>query len=385
MEFFKSVISILYRICIYLKFLLLLSIFAFFYYNICMYLREFKQPPVSIIENGKAHFGTYNDVSPKIDIRGMRAPYAGIPVPSFLSNLRIKSRLNYVFLLDKYIGIVSFFDFKAFGLSEVILWNKDTNKKNAYHATMPTRRRFVPINSDRGLCTCYKRSRRIKISWGKNNKRYTVDFKLKGDSVRPTIVGELSSQTPDNIHKNTMFVSPSPASSRCSATWISPMNIKGKITINQQHQDNSKGLAMMMLNRTYYKTHSHSEMAYGLGYIQDKKILFNIKTSNLDAADSDNYNENILYVDGKPTALPPVYITHPFGINNKWIIQDTESMIDLSFEPLSTDNRTLNIIALRTQYSTLYGNFEGVLLTESGEKITLKNFSGIIYTSLLRI
>ena len=57
------------------------------------------------------------------------SPYAGIPLPTFLSRLRIKSRLNYIFSLDKIFGRVDFFDFKVFGLAEVILWEKETSKK----------------------------------------------------------------------------------------------------------------------------------------------------------------------------------------------------------------------------------------------------------------
>ena len=92
-----------------------------------------------------------------------------------------------------------------------------------------------------------------------------------------------------------------------------------------------------------------------------------------------------LVVDGKETALPPVYITHPFGFDKNWIIQDTESMVDLTFTPLSVNSRTLNLIALRTSYHTMYGTFEGVLLDSNGEKIILKNFPGLLYKGMLRL
>ena len=83
-----------------------------------MYSREFSEPPKQIIQKGKAEFGTYEGVSAKIDIKGMRAPYAGIPLPHFISSLRIKSRLNYAFSLDKFIGLAAFIDFKFIGLGE---------------------------------------------------------------------------------------------------------------------------------------------------------------------------------------------------------------------------------------------------------------------------
>ena len=60
-------------------------------------------------------------------------------------------------------------------------------------------------------------------------------------------------------------------------------------------------------------------------------------------------------------------------------------MVDLTFTPVSVNTRKLNVIAMRTTYSTIYGTFEGVLLTKDGEKVPLKGFPGIIYRDLLRL
>lgn len=350
-----------------------------------MYNREFSAPPEHIVHNGKAEFGTYSEVSPKIDIRGMRAPYAGIPLPSFISNLRIKSRLNYGFSLEKFIGIAQFIDFKIIGLGEISLWNKETGKKYVYHTIMAPRRRFVPVTTTRGICACYRKSRFIKISWGRKHQHHALSFKVKGDSARPDAEGYVYSPMIDDMHRDSLFVSPSPASSRCSATWISTMKVQGQISINKEKVDESSGLAAMILSRAYYKMHSSQNFSYGIGTVKGKNIVFAISTSNLDAADSDSYNSNALVVDGVETALPPVYMTHPFGISKQWIIQDTENMIDLTFTPVSLNSRTLNLIAIRASYNTMYGTFDGVLVTKDGEKITLKGFPGLLQKGMLRL
>ena len=350
-----------------------------------MYSRQFSEPPEHLVQNGKAHFGSFNGVSPKTDIRGMRAPYAGVPVPSTISNLRIKSRLDFVFSLNDYIGLSQFYDFKVIGLGEIIFWNKSTGKKYVYHTIMPSRRRFVPVLTTRGICACYRKSRYIKISWGRQHKHHALAFKVKGDSARPNAEGYMYSPMQDDMHTDALFVCPSPASSRCSATWFSSMNVSGHVAVNDKKTEDSNGLGMMILNRAYYKFHSKASCVYGIGNVKNKKIVFYLKTSNMDAADSDSYNCNVLVVDGKQTALPSVYMTHPFGIDKNWIIQDTESMVDLTFTPLSVNSRTLNLIALRTNYHTMYGTFEGVLLTTDGEKIILKNFPGMLYKGMLRL
>lgn len=356
-----------------------------------MYSRNLSNPPERIVSNGKAEFGSYNGVSPHIDIRGMKAPYAGIPVPSFLSSLRIKSRLNYAFSIENFIGLASFIDFKAIGLGEITLWNKETGKKFIYHTIMTPRRRFVPITTTRGICACYRKSRFLKISWGRKHSHHALTFKVKGDDVRPHAEGYVFSPIQDDMHCDLMFVNPSPTSSRCSATWISTMKVQGQISITSSknnsldYSDDSCGLGIMVLNRAYYKMHSKQIFTYGIGTVNEKNIIFNLSNSNLDAADSDSYNSNVLVVDGDSTTLPPVYITHPFGISKQWIIQDTENMVDLTFTPVSVNSRTLNIIALRTTYDTIFGHFEGVLLTKNGEKITLKKLPGLLQRGMLRL
>ena len=350
-----------------------------------MYSRSFDEPPRKLVEGGKAHFGTYTDVSPRFDIKGMRAPYAGIPLPSVISNIRIKSRLNYYFTIDKYTGLVEFFDFKFLGLAEVCFWNKETGKKYVYHSIMPTRRRFIPKNTERGICASYRKSRYIKISWEKQRLSKAMRFHLKHNSAWPDSEGWFHSLREDNMKQDLSFVNPAPAASRCNALWFSSMKINGHLAVKGEEADNSSGFAAMVMNRFYTKTLSRASRICGMGNSGGKDIVFYIEETSYDAADPDKYNANILICNGVNTALPSVIATHPFGLNKKWIIQDTESMVDLTFTPASLYRRALNLIALRSSYSHIYGTFEGVLLDKDGNKITLKDFPGMITRSYMRM
>lgn len=354
-----------------------------------MYKRLFSEPPKNIVEHGKAHFGTFSPVSSQIDIRGMRAPYAGVPVPSFISNFRIKSRASFAFNLGEYLGFTEFIDFKIFGLAEVTFWNKETGKRNSYHSIMPARRRFVPKKTTKGFCGCYQRRRKIRIFWEDSHDFFKCEFNLKGDNVRPSAKGKMISLRNDSLHTDLMFVNPAPTSSRVSANWLSSMKIKGSLhtfTANRiQEHKIEEGVALFSINRAYFKFHTDTTFCTGLGQVKGKNILFSISSANIDAADNDKYNSNALIIDGNSTALPPVVITHPFGMNNDWIIQDTEGMIDLTFTPMSIQSRILSVILMRTDATNIYGKFEGVLLTEDGERIVLKNFPGYINKNRVRV
>lgn len=358
-----------------------------------MYSRDFTEPPRRIIEDGKARFGTYTTVSPRIDIRGMRAPYAGIPLPSVISDIRIKSRLNYYFSIEKYIGHVEFYDFKICGLAEICFWNKETGKKNMYHTIMPLRRRFVPKTTDKGICGCYRKSRYIKVIWENEHNKTSMRFHTKGNSGWAASEGWFHNQREDSMHTDTQFVNPAPTTSRCNVSWFSTMKINGHLETKDTEPDNSAGLAAMLVNRIYAKTKTIGVRLCGLGTINSgsgenktqKDIIFYLEYAATDCADPDKYNNNILVVNGQRTALPSVVMTHPFGTKNKWIIQDTESMIDLTFTPASLYRRILNLILLRCDSTHIYGTFEGVLLDKDGNKINLKNFPGVLTRSSLRI
>lgn len=296
-----------------------------------------------------------------------------------------------MFSVGDYIGMAEFFDDKMFGLADVIFWNKTTGKRNSYHTLMTTRRRFVPVKTDNAVCVSFNRARYVRMLWSRKHDRISLSFSLASGGGRPAVKGTFSAHFSDPLHAELVAVTPAPTTRRCSASWLTAMPVRGALSILAGRKtpavpmQETDGLAFMVLNRTYYKYHVKSEMMCGLGEYDGRKLLFRFVMTSMDPPESDFNNENVLVLDGKITPMPAVCITHPFGINNKWIIQDTDSMIDLTFTPVSVSHRTLNIFIMRTDYNNIYGTFDGVLLTGTGEKLTLKGFPGIVKKNLLRI
>lgn len=354
-----------------------------------MYCRPLVKAPEKIVQNGKINFGSFFGVPATVDIRGVKAPFAGIPTSTFFSNFRIKSRVSFVFSVENYIGLAEFFDDKAFGLAEVIFWNKENGQKLAYHSFMGPRRRFVPVNTYSASCNTFGKKRYIKIGWSRKNEKISLTFTVRGDKFRPAVKAKYIAHLEKDVQE-VLFVTPAPTSQRCSATWLIPLKLEGGLNTGK-HRHNIKeipqnnGLGLFMLNRTYLKPRSSSEFMYGLANIGGKDVVFSVSNTSQDSLDEDTYNDDLLSVNGKLTALPPVKITHPFGIDKKWVAQDTEGMVDLSFNPVSVSNRTLDIILMRNVYTTIYGTYDGVLVSNDGEKIVLKNCPGIVKKSHIRL
>ena len=356
-----------------------------------MYSRKVSEAPESIIAEGKVRFGTFSSAPQKLDIKGLKAPFGGIPIPTFLTNFRIKSRLAYMFSIGDYIGMIEFFDDKMFGIAEVIFWYRSTGKKFVYHTFMPPRFRFVPIRLDKAVCSNHKKSRYIRISWNRKRDSISVSFSVKGDTVRPAANGVFVSHFSDPLHAELVVVSPAPTTRRCSASWLTAMRMEGSLTVLAGKKtpavpmNETEGLAFMAMNRTYYRYHSKSKLMCGLGDYEGRKLLFRFVMTNMDAEEANDCNENLVVFDGKATPLPEVTITHPFGSAKTWVVQDTESMVDLTFTPVSINKRVLSILIMQADSSTIFGTFDGVLLTGTGEKLILKNFPGIVKKNRLRI
>ena len=357
-----------------------------------MYKREICAGPERIIQNKKPVFGTWNTLPDKLDISGVRAPYLAIPMPAIFTRLRIRARLIYTFSFGDYLGSIDLFDNKILNMAEITLWNKNTNQKYVYRRFLGIRSRLIPKKLTKAVCVSTARSRYIRIGWNHDQDRLSVKLKVKGDSLRPNVelsfLGRFSSEASEEV----VCVKPAPTMRRCSATWYAFTPIGGRLNLTLKTGDllesfrgDTEGFGFLFENRAYYKFITSGANITATGIVDGKKIGFRFSMTSLDAVDTDSYNDDILFVDGKTTAMPPVNITHPFGLAQKWIIQDLESMIDLTFTPKNLLTRSLNLIAVKTDYCTIFGTIDGILLDSAGNKIVLKDFPGIVKRSKLRL
>ncbi|MBQ9908168.1 MAG: DUF2804 family protein [Treponema sp.] len=356
-----------------------------------MYNRKIQEAPEKIVRNGKIEFGTFDGLLPKLDIRGVRAPFAGTPLPAVITNFRIQSSLVFMFNIGSYIGTIDFFDHKIFGFADVVFWNKESRRKLAYRSFMGPRRRFIPHSMKSGFCASFNKKRYIRISWDHQRDRLSVIFNLKGDNSRPSTQGAFLAQYSNPLMKEIMNVVPAPSKRRCSATYVTNPQIHGSLNLDktklstEESQEDFDGSALLSVNRTYYNFLTTSEFVMATGISNGKKFSFQIFTTQENAVDSDNINSNVLFADGECTPLPPVTITHPFGLSKKWVIQDFENMVDLTFTPASDIRRDISFLVTKSHLRTIFGTFEGVIKTKNGEDIVLHNFEGIAKNQLLRL
>lgn len=374
---------------------ILVALGKIFRYNsgrkVALYSRPVTEPPERIIQHGVCMFGTFAGFPQRLDIRNMHAPFGGIPFPYVLTNIRIRSSLLFTFSIGSYIGTVEFFDQKIFGYAEVLFWNKETGRKYAYRSFMGPRRRFIPHSLVAGYCATFRKKRYIRVSWDHNRDRLSLIFNMQGDSARPAAnAAFLAHFRGPNTCEMTAVV-PSPTRSRCNATYTCAAAIHGALSLEKNKHgeavpmEKTDGDALLNINRSYYNFISACEICLATGTVGGRHVSFKIVMQAEESVDSDTINENLLFVDGHGTPLPPVVITHSFGLAENWVIQDTENMVDLTFTPCSDHFRDNSFFVARTQVHTILGKFEGVLKTKDNEPVVLHNFEGIVRKQMLRL
>lgn len=356
-----------------------------------MYSRQINPPPPSLIKNGKPVFGTFSGHVSKLDIRGLHGPFGGVPLPSIVTNFRIKSSISFVFSFGPFIISIIFFDAKLFGFAEINIWNEETGRKYIYKAIMGPRRRFIPHNMEQGFCASFNRHRYVRISWDRRRDRISLIFNLKGDSARPSVQAAFTGHYSDPSTVETTHCVPLKTWRRCSASCQSSVKFYGSLTFEKtsksmaQTYSEKEGQGLFVVTRSYLGYITYSQTIYASGIYKEHNISFVLENFCSDFQECEVADRNALFVDGKFTPLPPVKMTQPFGISKKWIIQDTENMVDLTFEPVSNNFREMSAFITKIRFNIIYGKFEGVFKTKDGEDIRIAGFGGIARDQMLRI
>lgn len=356
-----------------------------------MYTRKIEPCPEGFVKAGKPVFGTFSGIPERLDIRGVRNPYSSFHfLPPLVTNLRIKSRLSYFFSIGNYVGCIEFFDAKVFSFEELTFWEKSTKRRFVYRAIMGPRKRFIPHSLRSGFVKNNSARRYSRISWDKEHRKFSFIFRMAGSKTVPASNAAFISRMESEDVISLSACNPSPTSRRCTARFMQVMPIHGALSTREADgqeklMDDSEGLCFFDMARYYMKFHSAGEYLTGLGEVDGQNVSFRLDVSSQEAVDSYSYNANVLFVGGRATPLPPVRITHNHGLMKTWNIQDTEGMVDLLFTPASDNYKLISTLILKTEYHTIYGSFEGMLLTAGGRKITFKSLDGIAKKYRIRL
>jgi len=350
-----------------------------------LYTREITPAPERPVVSGVPDFGSFSGPFGKFDIRGMKRPFGNLPFPEFITNVRIMGVMRFLFCDSRNIGEIEFFDAGYFSFMETTLWNRKTHHRIAYRRIIPPGFLNFPKDLSNNVTASRSPNRYSRIHTRLQRKIIHADFDFVGSAARPPCEGRFEMDLSAEGSADLSSLLPYHVRRRCQASYQAVSVLHGWLGTgyDDHHITRAGGVGFFDIRKAYFSLRTKMSQMIGLGRHEGKILAFQL--GNSVTREDHQYNDNVLFIDGKAFPLPPVKITRPYGINGEWIIQDTESMVDLVFRPLSDSARKLSAFVVRTDYHTVYGTYRGVLLAGDGQRIVLRGYPGIGKKILLRI
>jgi len=268
---------------------------------------------------------------------------------------------------------------------ETTLWNRKTKRRIAYRRVVPAGLIHLPREFSNAVSACRIPSRYVRILTKLSRGVIHADFDFMGSDIRPPCEGQFDIDLSAPSAATLSSVMPNGVKRRCEASVQCTGPLTGWLyTGYDDHRISpDQGVGFYDVRKAYFLLRTKTSRLVGMGRLGGRVVSFQLGNSVYH--DDSRYNDNVLFLDGKTWPLPPVRITRPHGLTGEWYIQDTESMVDLTFTPISDSPRYLSAFVIRTEYHTVYGLFDGVLLTGDGEQVSLRGFPGIGKKILLRL
>ncbi len=160
-----------------------------------------------------------------------------------------------------------------------------------------------------------------------------------------------------------------------------------------RHQLDRTSTAIIDDHRGYYPHSAHYDWLTFMGQDEEgKHFAFNLTENQ--SIDPENYNENLIWLEGRISLLPPVNFikssrTGAFHDKKEptliWHIIDKYGMVDLEYEVTSTYANRANALVAKIEYFVTFGKLNGFLLEENGKKHVFKDALAVGEDKSLRL
>ena len=159
----------------------------------------------------------------------------------------------------------------------------------------------------------------------------------------------------------------------------------GSLKINGEEMiSDDETTAIIDDHRGYYPRRAHYDWVTTMGKCEvdgEKKwIAFNLTHNQ--STDEEAYNENIIFLEGKTSLLPPVRFTRSveskdFVDYSEWTVKDEHDMVNLKFKVYGINPMVLHALVVNIDYYVAWGELEGYIRDESGKKYDLTGMMGM--------
>ncbi|MCL2765577.1 MAG: DUF2804 domain-containing protein [Treponema sp.] len=341
-----------------------------------MYTRDILSPRASPVEDGNPVIGTWDRAFEKVDLLEIRKPY-GFPLPRWARYCRIKEWQSFSAHDDSYSLEAIFCNVKFYRMAQVILYDKKNEQYFICRKIIPGTGWQLPLSLANSSVDSHSSGFFFRIHSWLDADSISLDINIEATRKRPSLTVHLAynvgakNVTPMAVslgfsHRRTMY----------AYKTLAP--VRGDIVFAGKHisvrRETCSGFFCDYKGFFPYRMHTAICKASGFDG-NNRRFGFHIAENQ--TRETNKNNENAFWLDGKLTPLPPVLITMPNGPDAKWVIQDVEGMVDLTFTPKHLSKSGARLVFTKADFIAPLGYYNGVLVNSAGEKTQFKNLFGM--------
>ena len=351
-----------------------------------MYTREIQTPRSSPVERGEPLQGTWLTAFDDVDPLALHKPFPfPFPLPRWARNWRLKEWQTFMAQDERFFLQTTLGNMKYFRWAHVFLYDKERGQRFQFHKIAP----FGGWRMPRSLANAAIDSRFSGFFFRIHNwldaDTIKIDLDIEAARSRVSFTAHLEYEA-DRTRFPPMAVSLLFAETRYFYAYKTLTPVRGDIVLGGRHLwlDPAKSAGFFGDFKGYYPYRAYWTRCDGLGFDEEKR-RYGFSLAESQSPGNFKNNENVLWLDGKVTPLPPVRITMPAGVQSDWVIQDMEGMVDLIFTPKEPFHHRFNALAIRAEYDTPLGQYNGKLVDTNGNTLDLRGHWGSAENLYLRI
>ena len=130
-------------------------------------------------------------------------------------------------------------------------------------------------------------------------------------------------------------------------------------------------------HRGYYPRNAHYDWVTTMGRreFDGKEQYFGFNLTRNQSINQDEFNENLIWLEGDSTLLTPVVFKH--WDKNLWHITDAYGMVDLRFDIGDEFLMKVTTGIINIDYHITFGSLKGFVCSPDGDKYVLDGMVGI--------
>jgi hypothetical protein len=349
-----------------------------------MYQREILDPRVSPLENGTPVAGTWTQAFEAVDLLSIRRPFAW-PTLKWMRDIRIKEWQSFIVQNDDFFLETALINLKYFRTALVYLYDKKTKEHLKFRKYLPFGSWHLPTELYNSSVTSRSYGFFFRIHDWLDAGLVKVDLDIEATRTRPSFTAHLEFDLNTNktipMVTNLLF-----ADKRPLYSYKGFSSVRGNMVFGGRNVflDPSKANGLFTDYKGFYPYRMISTWCSAFGFDSSNRC-FGFSIAENQAKENYKNNENVLWLDGKMTPLPPVRITMPQGPESDWVIQDLEGMVDLTFTPIEKNRQVFGVILSRADHHSMLGYYNGELVNSEDEHIAVRNMFGLGEDIYLRI